>query len=72
MIDAIGMHEVNRWLAIAQLDGWGEEYRLLAIGAARALGCQIGELMPYEDAVHEHETQPADVTLTKLSALAGF
>jgi hypothetical protein len=74
MIDAIGMHEVNRWIALAQLDGWGEEYRMLATIAARAMGCTIAELLPYEGQ-DEHaptDAPPASRTMQSLGKLAGF
>ena len=39
LIDDLGLDEVNRWVAVADLDGWGEESILLA----RLVGMQINK-----------------------------
>jgi hypothetical protein len=64
---------VNRWIALAQLDGWGEEHRLLAIVAARAIGCPVADLLPYDVAIAPSAgPAPADQTLAVFDRLAGM
>ncbi len=68
------MEQVNRWMALAQLDGWGEEYRMLATIAARQMGCSVAELLPYDVTVSPGPASPvpAEQTLRALGRLTGF
>jgi hypothetical protein len=46
MVEDLGLSEVTQWLAVADIDGWGEEVMLLA----SLLSCQIkkpiSEILP--------------------------
>lgn len=73
MIDDVGMEQVNRWIALAQIDGWGEEHRMLAVIASRAIGCEITALLPYETKGEPkpESTDPRQV-MSAFDRLAGF
>lgn len=73
MIDDIGMEEVNRWIALAQIDGWGEEHQLLVYLAADALKCKTSDLVP--DWLADSQETPETAwkrSQAGLNRLAGF
>ena len=44
MVDDLGIGEVNNWIALADLDGWGEETMLLA----RLVAAQYKDAKPID------------------------
>lgn len=66
------MKEFNRLMALAQIDGWGQEHELLCYIAANALNCKPSELLP--DWLDETPTEQdgGNDWRAGLNRLAGF
>jgi len=72
MIDAIGAKAFTRWMAIAELDGWGEDHRTLLCILAALTHTPLEKLLP-DYAKRDNGKQPVtNNARLGLNRLAGF